>query len=297
MPGFLGSYDYFAKQFHKPIMEAGDRQALEHLRRKVQHFMLRRTKAEVLQELPPKIEQLSQCHLSGEQNILYQQILAKVRGNVFAAVKQKGFASAQIHILASLTKLRQACNHPALLTKDKNFRKYQSAKLDMSLELVDEVVSSKRKVLIFSQFTQMLDIVAAALQDKTIPYVYLSGKTQKRQRLIDAFTSDSAIPVFLISLKAGGTGLNLTAADTVIIFDPWWNPSVENQAIDRTHRIGQTKTVNVYRLLTVGTIEEKIQGLKQKKQQLFDAMIGQSGDIFKKLIWDDVRELFADEKS
>ena len=293
MPGFLGSYEHFAKHFHRPIMDAGDRQALEHLRRKVESFMLRRTKAEVLQELPPKIEQVSQCHLSEAQNVLYQQILAKVSGDVFAAVKDKGFQSAQIHILAGLTKLRQACNHPALLTKDKNFRAYESAKLDMCMELVDEVLESGRKVLIFSQFTQMLDIVSAALNDRNIPHAYLSGKTKNRQDVIHTFSNDPKIPVFLISLKAGGTGLNLTAADTVIIFDPWWNPSVENQAIDRTHRIGQTKTVNVYRLLTLGTIEEKIQALKQKKQRLFDAMVGESGDLFQKLTWDDVRELFA----
>lgn len=296
MPGFLGTHEQFVKRFHRPIMDAGDRRALEHLRRKVESFMLRRTKAEVLQELPPKIEQESQCHMSEAQNVLYQQILAKVRGDVFAAVKQKGFQSAQIHILAGLTKLRQACNHPALLTKDKDFRAYESAKLDMCLELAGEVAESGRKALIFSQFTQMLDIVSAALKDRSIPYAYLSGKTKNRQEVIHAFTTDPNIPVFLISLKAGGTGLNLTAADTVILFDPWWNPSVENQAIDRTHRIGQTKTVNVYRLLTTGTIEEKIQALKHKKQQLFDAMIGESGDLFKKLTWDDVRGLFADEE-
>ncbi len=294
MPGFLGSYAHFSEHFHRPIMDAGDRKTLEHLRRKVESFMLRRTKAEVLKELPPKIETASLCHLSEPQNVLYQQILAKVRGDVYAAVGQKGFKSAQIHILAGLTKLRQACNHPALLTKGSDFREYQSAKLDMCMELVDEVVESKRKVLIFSQFTQMLDIVSAALKDKGIAHLYLSGKTENRQSMIDSFNGDASIPVFLISMKAGGTGLNLTAADTVIIFDPWWNPSVENQAIDRTHRIGQTKTVNVYRLLTTGTIEEKIQALKQKKQDLFDALIDESGDLFKKLTWDDVRELFGE---
>ncbi len=293
MPGFLGNYEHFAKNFHKPIMDRGDRQALEHLRRKVGSFMLRRVKSEVLKELPPKIEQMSQCHLSDAQNILYQQILAKVRGDVFDAVKQKGFKSAQIHILAGLTKLRQACNHPALLTKDKDFRNYESSKLDMCMELAEEVAEGRRKVLIFSQFTQMLDIVSAALKDRNIEHLYLSGKTRDRQSLVDKFNTDPAVTVFLISLKAGGTGLNLTAADTVIIFDPWWNPSVENQAVDRAHRIGQTKTLNVYRLLTVGTIEEKIQKLKEKKQLLFNALIGQSGDMFKKLTWDDVRELFA----
>jgi len=294
MPGFLGSYERFAKNFHNPIMDAGDRQALEHLRKKVEPFMLRRTKSEVLKELPPKIEQLSQCHLSEAQNILYQQILSEVRSNVLGVVEQKGFKSAQIHILAGLTKLRQACNHPALLVKDKDFHKYESAKLDMCLELVEEVIKSSRKVLIFSQFTQMLDIVSSALEERNIPYLYLSGKTKNRQDLTHRFNDDPDMPVFLISLKAGGTGLNLTSADTVIIFDPWWNPSVENQAIDRTHRIGQKKVVNVYRLLTSGTIEEKIQELKERKQKLFNALVGESGDMFKKLTWDEVKDLFAD---
>ena len=294
MPGFLGNYGRFTERFHKPIMDEGSRQALEHLRHKVENFMLRRTKAEVLKDLPPKIEQTSQCHLSEAQNILYQQILANVRGEVFDAVNRRGFKSAQIHILAGLTKLRQVCNHPALLVKEKNWRQYESAKLEMCLELVEEVAKGRRKVLVFSQFTQMLDIVSAALRDRGITHSYLSGKTRDRQNVVAAFNADPAITAFLISMKAGGTGLNLTAADTVIIFDPWWNPSVENQAADRVHRIGQTKTVNVYRLVTLGTIEEKIQALKQKKQRLFDALIGESGDLFKKLTWDDVRGLFAD---
>jgi len=293
MPNFLGNYNQFSKNFQQPIMDKGDSQALEHLKRKVSGFMLRRIKSEVLKELPPKIEQLSQCHLSEEQNILYQQILSQVKGEVFSAVSSKGFKSAQIHILAGLTKLRQVCNHPALLLKDKDFRKYQSAKLEMCLELVDEVRKSQRKVLIFSQFTKMLDIVSASLKDKNIEHLYLSGKTRNRQDLVDNFNNNPDIPVFLISLKAGGTGLNLTSADNVIIFDPWWNPSVENQAIDRTHRIGQSRNVNVYRLLTSGTIEEKIQALKQKKQNLFNALISTSGDKFNKLSWEDVKELFS----
>jgi SNF2 family DNA or RNA helicase len=296
MPGFLGNYEHFSKHFHRPIMDTGDRSALEHLRRKVGSFMLRRTKSEVLTELPPKIEQMSQCHLSESQNILYQQILAKVRGDIFETVQEQGFKKSQIHILAGLTKLRQACNHPALLTKDKNFHDYESAKLDMCMELVEEVAGSGRKVLIFSQFTGMLDIVAEVLKERGISHVYLSGKTKDRQAMVNKFNNDPTIPVFLISLKAGGTGLNLTSADTVIVFDPWWNPSVENQAIDRAHRIGQTKTVNVYRLLTSGTIEDKIQILKQKKQGLFDAIIDESGETFNKLTWDDVKELFEDTK-
>ena len=294
MPGFLGNVGQFITRFQKPIMDSGDRKALEHLRRKVQPFMLRRTKQEVLSELPPKIEQISECHLSKEQSILYQQVLVKVRGEVFGAVQSKGFQGAQIHILAGLMKLRQVCNHPGLLVDGGDFRSYKSAKLDTCMELVDEVVESRRKVLIFSQFTGMLDIISATLNDRGVPHVYLSGKTKNRQVLIDSFNTDPALPVFLISLKAGGTGVNLTAAETVIIFDPWWNPAVEDQAIGRAHRIGQMKAVNVYRLLTFGTIEEKIQALKEKKQRLFDAVVGESGNLIKKLTWEDVRELFAE---
>ena len=293
MPGFLGNNEQFKREFQRPIMDKGDNEALAHLKRKIACFMLRRTKTNVLKELPPKIEQTSLCHLGDAQNVLYQQVLAKVKGEVFATVEEKGFKSSQIHILAGLTKLRQACNHPSLLLADKNWQKYESTKLDACLELVEEIVSAKRKVLIFSQFTKMLDIVAEALEKKGVKHLYLSGQTQNRQTLVDKFNTTPEIPVFLISLKAGGTGLNLTSADTVIIFDPWWNPSVENQAADRTHRIGQTKTVNVYRLITTGTIEEKIQALKEKKKNLFDALVGESGELFKKLTWEDVRELFT----
>lgn len=148
-------------------------------------------------------------------------------------------------------------------------------------------------MLIFSQFTSMLDIIKEELIQQKINYVYLSGATKNRQELVSRFNNDASIPIFLISMKAGGTGLNLTCADTVIIFDPWWNPSVEAQAADRAHRIGQTKTVNVYRLLTKGTIEEKIQGLKARKRSLADALVDNSGDFMKKLTWDDVKKLFS----
>lgn len=294
MPKFLGPYDQFSKRFHKPIMEQGDQRAMEHLRAKIAPFMLRRTKNEVLTELPQKIEQTITTELTDAQSVLYQNILAKVRGEVFAAVGKKGFNHAQIHILAGLTKLRQACNHPALLT-DKKAKVHDgdSAKLDLAMELIQEATSGGHKVLLFSQFTGMLDIVAETLDAHKITYCYLSGKTRNRQELIEQFNSDPNISVFLISLKAGGVGLNLTAADTVIIFDPWWNPSAENQAADRAHRIGQTKTVTVYRLTTKGTIEERIEKLKSKKNALADALIGESKDLFKKLTWDDIRELFA----
>lgn len=293
MPGFLGSHKYFAQKFLRPIMKESDAEVLQNLRQKTSCFMLRRTKDEVLQELPPKIENVSHCHLDDSQNILYQEILANVKSKIFETVKQKGFAKSQIHILAGLTKLRQVCNHPALLLKDKNYTEFSSAKLDVFNELIDEIISSDKKVLVFSQFTKMLDILKQDLNKKKIKHLYLSGQTKNRQKLIDEFNAeDSDKNVFLISLKAGGVGLNLTSADNVIIFDPWWNPSVENQAIDRAHRIGQTKSVNVYRLITKGTIEEKIVELQKKKKYLFDNLVGESKDMFKKLTWEDVQDLF-----
>jgi SNF2 family DNA or RNA helicase len=292
MPGFLGSYKSFVKKFQTPIMKNNSAAALDNLRRKVECFMLRRTKGEVLKELPPKVDQKSLCYLEKEQNILYQEILANVKSDIFEAVKSKGFNNSRIHILAGLTKLRQVCNHPSLLLKDGDYSKYESAKLNMFSELMDEIVGNKRKVLVFSQFTKMLDILASELDKSQISYNYLSGQTKNRQKLVDDFNNNADKQVFLISLKAGGTGLNLTAADNVVIFDPWWNPSVENQAIDRAHRIGQKNSVNVYRLITHGTIEEKIVKLQEKKQFLFDNLVGESKDLFKKLTWDDIRGLF-----
>jgi len=292
MPGFLGSYNSFARKFQNPIMKYSDAPALKNLREKTECFMLRRAKSEVLKELPPKVEQFSHCHLEKAQNILYQEILANVKSEIFETVKNKGFNKSRIHILAGLMKLRQVCNHPVLLLKDEDHTKYESAKLNMFLELIDEIVGGKNKVLVFSQFTKMLDILAKELDKNNISYSYLSGKTKKRQELVDDFNKNEDKQVFLISLKAGGTGLNLTSANNVIIFDPWWNPSVENQAIDRTHRIGQKKSVNVYRLITKGTIEERIVKLQDKKKFLFDNLVGESKDLFTKLTWDDIKELF-----
>lgn len=292
MPGFLGSYKSFAKKFHEPIMKGGDSETLTALRKKIECFMLRRTKAEVLKELPPKVEQISHCHLGKDQNLLYQEILSRVKKEIFETVEEKGFNKSRIHILAGLTKLRQVCNHPVLLLKDKDYTKYESAKLEMFNELIEEVVENKKKVLVFSQFTEMLNILAEELKKKRIRYSFLSGKTKNRHELVTQFNEDPSLSVFLISLKAGGTGLNLTSADNVIIFDPWWNPSVESQAIDRTHRIGQKNSVNVYRLITFGTIEEKIVALQAKKKHLFNSLVGESRDLFQKLTWDDVKSLF-----
>jgi len=294
MPGFLGRYKSFKKRFEKPIMKQNCVETLKYLNKKVSCFMLRRTKNEVLKELPSKIEQFSYCKLTDDQLLLYKEVLLNVKKQVFDVVDEKGFKKSQIHILAALTKLRQVCNHPNLLLKEKEYDHMNSAKLDMCLELIDEIHDSKKKVLVFSQFTKMLDILAKELDKKDLKYNYLSGKTKNRQELVDDFQTNSEKTVFLISTKAGGTGLNLTAATNVIVFDPWWNPSVENQAIDRAHRFGQKSVVNVYRLITQGTIEEKIIALQKKKTALFDNIVGESKDLFTKLSWDDVKKLFSD---
>lgn len=294
MPGFLGTNKFFNEKYLNPIMNRNNKNALDSLRKKTKCFMLRRSKKEVLRELPDKIENISRCRLENDQNILYQEILSGARKKVFDVVKKHGFKKSYIHILAALTKLRQVCNHPVLVLEDKNYLKYESAKLNMFLQLLREIIAADRKVLVFSQFTSMLDILERELEREKITYNVLTGKSRNRQEIVNSFNNDENIKVFLISLKAGGTGLNLTSADNVIIFDPWWNPSVENQAIDRTHRIGQKKAVNVYRLITADTIEEKIIKLQRKKKFLFDNLVSESEDVFEKLTWDDVRDLFSD---
>lgn len=291
MPGFLGNHKSFVRRFQNPIMKENSQQAMQDLRHKIECFVLRRTKAAVLRDLPPKIEQTIHSELTEAQNLLYQEILVSVREEILRAVASKGFNKSQIHILAGLTKLRQVCNHPQLLLKNKK-NISDSVKLEVFHEIIDELLSAGRKVLVFSQFTKMLDILAEDLNGKNIQHLYLSGQTKDRKTMVNDFNNNPDNKVFLISLKAGGTGLNLTSADAVIIFDPWWNPSVENQAIDRTHRIGQKNSVNVYRLVTKGTIEEKILKLQEKKKFLFDNLVGESKDIFKKLTWDDVKGLF-----
>ncbi len=301
MPGFLGHHNEFMDLYGKPIMQASDSYALEQLRHKISIFMLRRTKSEVLKELPDKIEQHTPVPLSTDQKLLYNEILTQVRNNLENIVAEQGFAKSRIHILSGLMKLRQVCNHPALLLEkdDPERDNVNSAKLDLAVELIEEAIAPNtpdidipHKVLVFSQFTGMLDLLSKALNKKNISYITLTGKTQNRGELVDRFNSDRDTCVFLISTKAGGTGLNLASADTVIVVDPWWNPSVERQAVDRAHRIGQTRTVNVYRLITTGTIEEKIQSLQAKKKNLFDALISETGTQLSKLTWDDIRGLF-----
>jgi SNF2 family DNA or RNA helicase len=231
--------------------------------------------------------------MSDSQRTLYNQILEEVRPRVFDAIKQKGVRGASVSILAALLRLRQVCNHPNSIDSMKELAGYDSGKFDLLQELVLEALENGKKILLFSQFKEMLAIIRRWLESQNVSHLYLDGGTRNRQDLIDRFNNESNIKLFLISLKAGGTGLNLTAADTVIIYDPWWNPAVEGQAVDRAHRIGQSKTVNVYRLVTEQSIEQKIMELKSKKSNIVDSLINDNGLSTLKLTKGDLENLFS----
>ncbi len=271
MPGFLGSQARFKELFRTPIEKLGDPERMQQLRARITPFMLRRTKALVADELPPKVETIERVELTGKQADLYETIRLGMEKTVREALTTKGLAKSQITILDALMKLRQVCCDPRLLKLAAAQKVKTSAKLEQLMELLPEMVAEGRRILLFSQFTSMLTLIEAELKQRGIPWVKLTGQSQNRDALIEQFTS-GAVPVFLISLKAGGVGLNLPQADTVIHYDPWWNPAVENQATDRAHRIGQTHTVFVYKLVAQGTIEERILALQERKAALADAM-------------------------
>jgi superfamily II DNA or RNA helicase len=290
-PGLLGPLQKFEEKFARPI-DQGDSKQAARLRAVIHPFILRRTKIEVAKDLPAKIESDKFIDLAPEQKAIYLQVLREVRAQVMGEVERVGVAKSQLHILAGLTKLRQAACDPRLLGMPREFSHEDSGKLMALRELVDECQASGHKVLIFSQFVSMLKLMREALDEDKVRYEYLDGSTTDRPERIDRFQTDPTITVFLISLKAGGSGLNLTAADTVIHFDPWWNPAVEDQASDRAHRIGQTRVVTIYRLVAAGTIEEKILELKKKKKDLVASVLSEDAGGAKKLTKDDLSDLF-----
>lgn len=271
MPGFLGSQKRFTELWRTPIEKRGDPEAAQQLRARVTPFMLRRTKALVAHELPPKVETVMRVELSGKQADLYETIRLGMEATVREALSTKGLAKSQITILDALLKLRQVCCDPHLLKLEAARKVKASAKLEQLMEMLPEMLAEGRRILLFSQFTSMLALIEAELAKRKIEWVKLTGQSQKRDALIDQFTSGQ-VRLFLISLKAGGVGLNLPQADTVIHYDPWWNPAVENQATDRAHRIGQTQSVWVVKLVAQGTIEERILALQERKAALAESM-------------------------
>jgi non-specific serine/threonine protein kinase len=282
--------EYFKKEFGNPIEGKGDQQVSELLRKMVYPFILRRTKQQVAPELPPRSERIIYSDMEPAQRRLYEKTRDYYRAMLVGMIEEKGMNNARMKVLEGLLRLRQISNHPKLVKGD--FRG-ESSKFELLMETLETLQAEGHKALIFSQFVQMLKLVRVEMESRKLPYVYLDGRTQKRQERVDTFQNNPNTTFFLISLKAGGLGLNLTAADYVIHIDPWWNPAVEMQASDRTHRIGQDKPVFVYKLITRDSVEEKILVLQEKKKALVDQLITTENSFFKDLTSEDVEGLFS----
>ena len=261
------------------------------LGRALRPFILRRTKGQVARELPTKTEQTLYCEMTQEQRKLYNELRDHYRRALLCKIDASGIGNTRMHILEALLRLRQAACHPGLI--DDQRREASSAKLETLMPNVREVIDGGHKLLIFSQFTSFLSIVRDHLDREDITYAYLDGQTTDRQGCVERFQNDAACPVFLISLKAGGLGLNLTAAEYVFLLDPWWNPAVEAQAIDRTHRIGQTNQVFAYRLIARDTVEEKVMQLQQRKRTLADTILTAENSALSNLSRDDLEVLLS----
>jgi SNF2 family DNA or RNA helicase len=275
MPGLLGDLAGFNRAFRAPIEKRGDTSRARVLARRVAPFLLRRTKDEVARDLPLKTEIVERVDMTAGQRNIYEAIRLSMHEKVRAAIAAKGFARSRIVILDALLKLRQVCCDPRLLNLSASAAS-GSAKLERLCDMLAQLRAENRRILVFSQFTTMLDLIRPRLDAMGIAHVSLTGSTRDRPAAIAAF-QDGRADVFLISLKAGGVGLNLTAADTVILYDPWWNPAVEAQAIDRAHRIGQATPVFVHKLVTNATIEEKMETLKAKKRALAESLFDHDG--------------------
>jgi len=292
-PGFLGDRQSFRRQWRTPIEKRGDAERRRLLARRIRPFLLRRTKSEVAAELPPKTEIVDPIEMDPAQRDLYESIRLSMHAKVQAAIAAKGLARSRIVVLDALLKLRQVCCDPRLLKfKGLGASKAGSAKLDRLLEMLPELIDEGRRVLLFSQFTSMLALIEEALRRAAIRYVLLTGNTRDRETPIRRFQAGE-VPLFLISLKAGGLGLNLTAADTVIHYDPWWNPAVEDQATDRAHRLGQCKPVFVHKLVMLASIEEKIEVLKIRKRSLAASLFNPDAGSALDLTEADIDDLFA----
>lgn len=292
MPGLLGPERRFAQCFRVPIEKHDDNGRREALRKRIAPFLLRRTKEKVAPELPPKTEIIKTVSLAGGQRDLYEALRLALHDKVRLAIAKRGLTASRIIILDALLKLRQVCCDPRLLKTELHGKVPSSAKLGLVQEMVPELIAEGRHVLIFSQFTSMLALIAAALTALAIPYAVLTGDTRDRSAPVQAF-QEGRVPVFLVSLKAGGTGLNLTSADTVIHYDPWWNPAVERQATDRAHRLGQAKPVFVYKLIAEGTVEEKITTLQAKKLAMATALLSDSAKPDGAIQAQDLDDLFG----
>jgi superfamily II DNA or RNA helicase len=290
-PGYLGNQEQFLETYEPrgENAESEQRIARRRLSAKLRPLLLRRLKKHVAKDLPDRIEERRDCPLGDEQRKLYLAELRRSRDQVMKAVEEQGLNKSKMHVLAALTRLRQVCCHPSLVGSNT-----ASGKTDTLFELLDPLIADGQKVLVFSQFVQMLQLLEKDCAARNIPTHMLTGQTKDRQAVVNAFQADKGAGVFLLSLRAAGTGLNLTNASYVVLYDPWWNPAVEAQAIDRSHRIGQTQTVNAYRLIAPGTVEEKIWELQQSKAQTIADVLGEEG-FARSLTAVDLEYLFAED--
>jgi len=293
MPGYLGTAKDFRERYEQPIAKEKDAATQTRLARRLKPFLLRRLKRDVAADLPARLEQVSYCELTAEQRGVYQQVIEASRKEVLQAVGEQGIARSRMVVLTALLRLRQICCDLRLLKLENVNPAEASGKLEMFGELLEEVIDGGHRLLVFSQFTGMLALLKEKLSAEGIEYCYLDGSTTNRGAQVERFQTTPAIPVFLISLKAGGVGLNLTGADTVIHFDPWWNPAVEDQATDRAHRIGQTRIVTSYKLITRDTVEEKILTLQNRKRDIIQATLGGEEEFTAALSWEEIQELLA----
>jgi SNF2 family DNA or RNA helicase len=291
-PGLLGDERQFQRHYRTPIERNGDRRRAEALATRLAPFMLRRTKDMVARELPPKSEIVATIVLEERQRDFYDAIRLAMHQRIQEVIRQQGLGRSRITILDALLKLRQVCCDPRLLDIDGAREHVPSAKLEWLATVLPELVEEGRRVLLFSQFTSMLRLIETQVSALGIPYCLLTGETRNRTEVIERFQSGAA-PLFLISLKAGGTGLNLTAADTVIHYDPWWNPAVQAQATDRAHRIGQDKPVFAYKLIAQATVEERIMQLQADKHALANRLFGDKNASPAQLSAADLEILFA----
>ena len=293
MPGYLGTAKDFRERYEQPIAKEKNAEAQARLARRLRPFMLRRLKKDVAADLPAKLEQVLFCELTPDQRGVYQQILEASRKEILAAGGAQGLAKSRMVVLTALLRLRQVCCDVRLLKLENVNPANASGKLELFGELLEEVIDGGHRVLVFSQFTGMLALLKERLVAEKIEFCCLDGSTTDRAAVVERFQTQPAIPIFLISLKAGGVGLNLTGADTVIHFDPWWNPAVEDQATDRAHRIGQTKVVTSYKLITRDTVEEKILLLQNRKRAVIQATISGEEDFAASLNWEEIQSLLA----
>lgn len=291
MPGYLFTYKKFKTLYETPIIREESQETMSKLKMLIEPFILRRNKKEVLTELPDKTITVLNNEMEEEQRTLYLSYLSQAKQEIAEEIELNGYERSQMQILAALTRLRQICCHPGLFIEG-----YQggSSKLEQCMEVVQDAANSGHKILLFSGYTSMFEIIEKELKQREIKYFKLTGSTKVEERidLVEEFNENPEIKVFLISLKAGGTGLNLTGADMVIHYDPWWNLSTENQATDRAYRIGQKNNVQVYKLITKNSIEEKIYELQQKKAELVDNMLSTKTSFINKLSKDEIMNLF-----